>query len=77
MLDQEVPEPLQHRVISYFDYTWQRSKGVDPKSLFKDAPTCMVAELFFEIAKDMFNAVSLQRSTVVYCFGGGGGRMIH
>jgi len=59
MEDQAVPWSLQHRVISYFDYLWMRNKGVDIKSLFHDCPSCLKSELFLEIARPMFKAISL------------------
>ena len=54
MVDQDVPRPLQQRVISYFDYLWIRNKGVDIKELCSDAPVCLAAELYLEVARPMF-----------------------
>ena len=61
MADQLVPKTLRHRVLDYYDYLWVRNKGVVIKSLFRDCPACMMADVALSITETMLKSVSCTR----------------
>ncbi|XP_070566365.1 uncharacterized protein [Ptychodera flava] len=61
MKDQSLPSKLQKKVVSYYDYIWMRSKGVDVKELFKDAPSCLHAEIWQSTCEHLLKKLPLFR----------------
>jgi hypothetical protein len=59
MVQQKVPESLVKRVIEYYDYLWQKNKGVDGKGLFVDMPFSLQAEVSLNVNKDIIDKVPL------------------
>uniref|UniRef100_A0A4W4EST5 Cyclic nucleotide-binding domain-containing protein n=1 Tax=Electrophorus electricus TaxID=8005 RepID=A0A4W4EST5_ELEEL len=49
MMDQNIPSPLQNRVIQFYNYRWTHTKGIDSEDLFKDLPHSMKAQIFSSI----------------------------
>ncbi|XP_066501242.1 uncharacterized protein [Hoplias malabaricus] len=64
MMDQNIPSPLQNRVIQFYNYRWTRTKGIDSETMFKDLSHCMKADIFSRITMshlkkhDLFNDLS-------------------
>eukprot|EP00118_Oscarella_pearsei_P012897 m.98493 g.98493 ORF g.98493 m.98493 type:complete len:2159 (+) comp36987_c0_seq18:234-6710(+) len=57
MSGEKLSSRLQRRVLNYYEYLWERNKGVDGNSLFEDLPSCMKAELFVVIAESTLKKV--------------------
>ncbi|XP_071795542.1 uncharacterized protein [Asterias amurensis] len=63
--DQQINRALEQRVVTYYNYMWLRTKGVDPNSLFDGLPLSMKAEVALDIYADMINKVPLFQNTEV------------
>ncbi|XP_068721896.1 uncharacterized protein [Montipora capricornis] len=63
MSDQNIPKALQNRVMNFYDFIWDKNKGIDHGTLFYDMPVCMNGELCLEMVKDIIYAVPLFEGT--------------
>jgi CRP-like cAMP-binding protein len=59
MSDQQLPSDVKKRVLTYYEYLWERNKGVDSNSLFDDMPLCMKAEVYLNVAQDVLEKIPL------------------
>ena len=59
--DQQINRALEQRVVTYYNYMWLRTKGVDPNSLFDGLPLSMKAEVALDIYADMINKVKKKK----------------
>ena len=55
MTDHHLPSDLQERVIAWYFYSWERSKGIDVSQVFADLPTSFRADV----------AVSMNYQTII------------
>ncbi|RMX52129.1 hypothetical protein pdam_00015157 [Pocillopora damicornis] len=63
MSDQDIPEALQNRVMDFYEFIWNKNKGIDHGTLFYDMPLCMNSELCLGIVKDILYAVPFLENT--------------
>ncbi|XP_058949071.2 uncharacterized protein [Pocillopora verrucosa] len=63
MSDQDIPEALQNRVMDFYEFIWNKNKGIDHGTLFYDMPLCMNGELCLGIVKDILYAVPFLENT--------------
>ncbi|XP_068704187.1 uncharacterized protein [Montipora foliosa] len=63
MSDQNIPKALQNRVMNFYDFIWDKNKGIDHGTLFYDMPVCMKGELCLEMVKEIIYAVPLFEGT--------------
>ena len=66
--DQQINRTLEQRVVTYYNYRWLRTKGVDPNSLFDGLPLSLKAEVALDLYQDMINKV--RQSSCWRCFEG-------
>jgi len=59
MLDKRVPKDIQKRVVDYYQYIWQRNKGLSNDDLFENLPSCLHAELHLDILGDIMKRVPI------------------
>ncbi|KAJ3382973.1 Kinesin-like protein kif27 [Entophlyctis sp. JEL0112] len=45
MNDRDMDSDMQERVLEYYDYMWERNKGIDVKNLFEDMPSTFKSEV--------------------------------
>ncbi|KAJ3166551.1 hypothetical protein HK101_011925 [Irineochytrium annulatum] len=53
MSDRDMDSDMQERVLDYYDYMWERNKGIDVKNLFEDMPSTFKSE----VALSLNNAI--------------------
>ena len=53
-----MPEDLKERVIGYYEYMWQRKKGVSTEGIYKDLPVTFQAEVSHAINSSTLQTVS-------------------
>jgi hypothetical protein len=53
MSDRAMDSDMQERVLEYYDYVWERNKGIDVKNLFEDMPSTFKSE----VALSLNNAI--------------------
>ncbi|XP_074616516.1 uncharacterized protein LOC141875947 [Acropora palmata] len=63
MSDQSIPKSLQNRVMNFYEFIWNKNRGIEHSSLFYDMPLCMNGELCLEMVKDIIYAVPLFEGT--------------
>jgi len=63
MLDQNIPGTLQNRVMNFYEFIWNKNKGIEHSTLFYDMPLCMNGELCLGMIKDILYAVPLFEHT--------------
>lgn len=63
MSDQDIPEALQNRVMNFYEFIWNKNKGIDHSTLFYDMPLCMSGELCLGMVKDILYSVPLFENT--------------
>ncbi|XP_033108885.1 uncharacterized protein LOC117110323 isoform X2 [Anneissia japonica] len=63
--DHQSDKNLEHRVITYYNYLWLRTKGVDPDSLFDGLPLSLKADVTLNLYQEMINKVPLFQNTEV------------
>ena len=60
-----MPEDLKERVIGYYEYMWQRKKGVSTEGIYKDLPVTFQAEVSHAINSSTLQTVSPVLTTVM------------
>ncbi|KAJ7372501.1 hypothetical protein OS493_019010 [Desmophyllum pertusum] len=63
MTDQNIPGTLQSRVMNFYEFIWNKNRGIEHGTLFYDMPLCMNGELCLGMVKDTLYAVPLFEST--------------
>ncbi|XP_064635102.1 uncharacterized protein LOC135492519 [Lineus longissimus] len=63
--DQQVNDKLANRVISYYEYIWIRTKGVDPDTLFDGLPLSLWADVTYSLYREIIGKVALFEGTEV------------
>ncbi|XP_078508825.1 uncharacterized protein LOC144768773 isoform X2 [Lissotriton helveticus] len=53
MLNKKVPSSLQDRVMRFYSYLFDRTRGLDFSTLFEDTPSCMKSEIFGRIGLNL------------------------
>ncbi|KAI9338588.1 cyclic nucleotide-binding-like protein [Zopfochytrium polystomum] len=59
MTDRDMDIEMQERVLDYYDYMWERNKGIDVKNLFEDMPSTFRSE----VALSLNNAI-IDKATI-------------
>ncbi|KAJ3123695.1 Kinesin-like protein kif27 [Physocladia obscura] len=59
MNDRNMEEDMQERVLDYYDYVWERNKGIDVRNLFEDMPSTFKGE----VALSLNNAI-IDKATI-------------
>ncbi|KAJ3316417.1 Kinesin-like protein kif27 [Blyttiomyces sp. JEL0837] len=59
MNDRDMEQDMQERVLEYYDYMWERNKGIDVKNLFEDMPSTFRSE----VALSLNNAI-IDKATI-------------
>lgn len=54
-----VPPSLSNRVHNYYEYLWERHKGLDEKGLLQDLPESLRLEIMLHLARDVLEHVPL------------------
>jgi uncharacterized protein VirK/YbjX len=57
MTDRDMDYDMQERVLDYYDYVWERNKGIDVKNLFEDMPTTFKCEVAFNLNSGIIDKV--------------------
>eukprot|EP01137_Pigoraptor_chileana_P018915 Opistho-2@79146 len=55
----KVDAGIQYRVVRYYEYLWERTRGVDANSLFSELPTELQADLCYSVHADIVNKVPI------------------
>ncbi|KAJ3414313.1 Kinesin-like protein kif27 [Chytridiales sp. JEL 0842] len=71
MTDRAMDSDMQERVLEYYDYVWERNKGIDVKNLFEDMPSTFKSE----VALSLNNAI-IDNATIFHGCSIGFRRMI-
>ncbi|KAJ3284876.1 Kinesin-like protein kif27, partial [Borealophlyctis nickersoniae] len=45
MADRDMDRDMQQRVLDYYDYVWERNRGIDVKNIFGDMPSTFKSEV--------------------------------
>ncbi|KAJ3354426.1 Kinesin-like protein kif27 [Entophlyctis luteolus] len=59
MNDRDMDSDMQERVLEYYDYMWERNKGIDVKNLFEDMPSTFKSEVALSL-----NAAIIDKSAI-------------
>jgi hypothetical protein len=65
MVDQNMDKTMQKRVTSWYEYTWERNKGIDVINVFNDLPTNFRAEVALSLNEDIIEKVSMFKDTTL------------
>lgn len=57
-----MPEYIRIRVINIFQYMWSRNKGSSTEGIFETLPSCLHAELCFDLTGDAMKSVPIFRN---------------
>ncbi|KNE62879.1 hypothetical protein AMAG_18930 [Allomyces macrogynus ATCC 38327] len=63
MLDQNMDKTMQKRVTGWYEYTWERNKGIDVINVFNDLPSNFRAEVALSLNEDIIEKVSIFKDT--------------
>ncbi|KAJ3369523.1 hypothetical protein GGF31_005233 [Allomyces arbusculus] len=63
MLDQNMDKAMQKRVTGWYEYTWERNKGIDVINVFNDLPTNFRAEVALSLNEDILDKVPMFKDT--------------
>ncbi|KNE67794.1 hypothetical protein AMAG_12516 [Allomyces macrogynus ATCC 38327] len=63
MLDQNMDKTMQKRVTGWYEYTWERNKGIDVINVFNDLPTNFRAEVALSLNEDILDKVPMFKDT--------------
>ena len=59
MADQELAQPLQERVINYYEYVWLRTRGIDPETMFDALPPALWGDVTMSLYHEVLSRISL------------------
>ncbi|KAI8621437.1 hypothetical protein BC830DRAFT_1094519 [Chytriomyces sp. MP71] len=57
MDDRDMDSDMQERVLEYYDYMWERNKGIDVKNLFEDMPSTFKSEVALSLNNSIIDKV--------------------
>ncbi|KAI9221829.1 hypothetical protein BC828DRAFT_55785 [Blastocladiella britannica] len=63
MVDQNMDKDMQKRVTGWYEYTWERNKGIDVLNVFNDLPTNFRAEVALSVNEEIIEKVPIFRGT--------------
>ncbi|ORZ36627.1 hypothetical protein BCR44DRAFT_1512424 [Catenaria anguillulae PL171] len=63
MQDQNMDKDMQKRVTGWYEYTWERNKGIDVLNVFNDLPSNFRAEVALSVNEDIIEKASIFRGT--------------
>eukprot|EP00276_Gloeochaete_wittrockiana_P008500 CAMPEP_0184663492 /NCGR_PEP_ID=MMETSP0308-20130426/48306_1 /TAXON_ID=38269 /ORGANISM="Gloeochaete witrockiana, Strain SAG 46.84" /LENGTH=610 /DNA_ID=CAMNT_0027106249 /DNA_START=315 /DNA_END=2148 /DNA_ORIENTATION=+ len=55
----QLPQQLQQRIMSYYDYVWSRQKGLDDRSILNDLPQYLQQEVAIFLNREILSKVPL------------------
>jgi hypothetical protein len=58
MVTREMDGEMQERVVDYYDYVWDRNRGIDVKNLFEDMPITFRSEVALSLNNQIIDKVS-------------------
>ncbi|KAJ1547745.1 Kinesin-like protein kif27 [Nowakowskiella sp. JEL0078] len=58
----ELNKDMQQRVIQYYDYVWERNRGIDAKALFVDLPTTFKSEVAMSLNNSIIEKAAIFRT---------------
>ncbi|KAI8800481.1 hypothetical protein BJ742DRAFT_859987 [Cladochytrium replicatum] len=61
--DREMDPMMQQRIIDYYDYVWERNKGIDAGALFADLPTTFKGEVAMSLNSAIIDKVPIFRES--------------
>lgn len=61
MITREMEPEMQERVVDYYDYVWERNRGIDVKNLFEDMPITFKSEVALSLNNQIIDKVLLTR----------------
>ncbi|KAJ3330919.1 Kinesin-like protein kif27 [Blyttiomyces sp. JEL0837] len=61
MADRDMDMDMQERVIDYYDYVWERNKGIDVKNLFEDMPSTFKSEVALSLNGGIIDKANIFR----------------
>ncbi|KAJ3238271.1 Kinesin-like protein kif27 [Chytriomyces hyalinus] len=59
MNDRDMDSDMQERVLEYYDYMWERNKGIDVKNLFEDMPSTFKSEVALSLNNSIIEKASI------------------
>ncbi|KAI9349265.1 hypothetical protein DFJ73DRAFT_760638 [Zopfochytrium polystomum] len=59
MADRAMDSDMQERVIDYYDYLWERNKGIDVKNLFEDMPSTFRGEVALSLNSGIIDKANI------------------
>jgi hypothetical protein len=57
MVTREMDGDMQERVVDYYDYVWDRNRGIDVKNLFDDMPITLRSEVALSLNNQIIDKV--------------------
>ncbi|KAJ1542162.1 hypothetical protein HK405_010165, partial [Cladochytrium tenue] len=65
MADRAMDSDMQERVLCYYDYLWERNKGIDVKNLFEDMPSAFRSEMALSLNSEIIDKANIFRGCSV------------
>ncbi|KAI9335238.1 hypothetical protein BDR26DRAFT_865985 [Obelidium mucronatum] len=61
MNDRNMDSDMQERVLDYYDYVWERNKGIDVRNLFDDMPSTFKGEVALSLNNTIIDKATMFR----------------
>ncbi|KAJ3109050.1 Kinesin-like protein kif27 [Phlyctochytrium planicorne] len=65
MNDRDMDSDMQERVLDYYDYMWERNKGIDVKNLFEDMPSTFRSEVGLSLNNAIIEKANIFQGTSI------------
>ncbi|KAJ3217203.1 Kinesin-like protein kif27 [Dinochytrium kinnereticum] len=65
MGDRDMDSDMQERVLDYYDYMWERNKGIDVKNLFEDMPSTFRSEVGLSLNNAIIEKANIFQGTSI------------
>ncbi|KAJ3074202.1 Kinesin-like protein kif27 [Podochytrium sp. JEL0797] len=65
MNDRDMDADMQERVLEYYDYMWERNKGIDVKNLFEDMPSTFKSEVALSLNHAIISKAAIFTGTSI------------
>jgi len=59
MLDRQMDMEMQQRVLHYYDYVWERNRGIDVKNVFGDMPSTFMREVALSLNNEIIDNAAI------------------
>ncbi|KAL3900407.1 MAG: hypothetical protein SGCHY_001360 [Lobulomycetales sp.] len=59
MITREMEPEMQERVVDYYDYVWERNRGIDVKNLFEDMPITFKSEVALSLNNQIIDKAAI------------------